>query len=197
MKKLLIPLVCLLILGAISVFPRSTDYELYDKIIRLHVLANSNSKEDQELKLKVRDGMLDTVASLTEGCTSKSEAEAVLKASTELLKENAEATLRENGSPYSVTVTVGQEKYPEREYEGLRLPSGEYCSLRVMIGEAEGRNWWCVLFPPLCVGAASGVKEELVSVGFTPDQIRVLTDTDSPKYRIRFKILDIIGSIFS
>ena len=197
MKKLLIPLICLLILGAISVFPRSTDYELYDKIIRLHVLANSNSKEDQELKLKVRDGMLDTVASLTEGCTSKSEAEAVLKASTELLKENAEATLRENGSSYSVTVTVGQEKYPEREYEGLRLPSGEYCSLRVMIGEAEGRNWWCVLFPPLCVGSASSVKEELVSVGFTPDQIRVLTDTDSPKYRIRFKILDIIGSIFS
>lgn len=197
MKKLLIPLICLLILGAISVFPRSTDYELYDKIIRLHVLANSNSKEDQELKLKVRDGMLDTVASLTESCTSKSEAEAVLKASTELLRENAEATLRENGSPYSVTVTVGQEKYPEREYEGLRLPSGEYCSLRVMIGEAEGKNWWCVLFPPLCVGAASGVKEELVSVGFTPDQIRVLTDTESPKYRIRFKILDIIGSIFS
>jgi stage II sporulation protein R len=66
-----------------------------------------------------------------------------------------------------------------------------------MIGEAKGKNWWCVLFPPLCVGAASGVKEELISVGFTPDQIRVLTDTESPKYRIRFKILDIIGSIFS
>ena len=197
MKKLLIPLICILILGAITVMPRSTDYELYDKIIRLHVLANSDSEHDQELKLKVRDGMLDTVATLLENCESKEEAEAVLRESIDVLRENAEQTLKENGSSYAVTVSVGQEKYPEREYEGLRLPSGEYCSLRVMIGEAEGKNWWCVLFPPLCVGAASGVKEELISVGFTPDQIRVLTDTESPKYRIRFKILDIIGSLFS
>jgi stage II sporulation protein R len=177
--------------------PRSSDYSLYDKIIRLHVLANSDSESDQALKLKVRDGMLDTVAQLLEECKSKDEAEAVLRESIGVLRENAEQTLRENGSSYTVTVSVGQEKYPEREYEGLRLPSGEYCSLRVMIGEAKGKNWWCVLFPPLCVGAASGVKEELISVGFTPDQIRVLTDTESPKYRIRFKILDIIGSIFS
>ena len=197
MKKLLVPLICILILGAISVMPRSSDYSLYDKIIRLHVLANSDSESDQALKLKVRDGMLDTVAQLLEECKSKDEAEAVLRESIGVLRENAEQTLKENGSSYTVTVSVGQEKYPEREYEGLRLPSGEYCSLRVMIGEAEGKNWWCVLFPPLCVGAASGVKEELISVGFTPDQIRVLTDTESPKYRIRFKILDIIGSIFS
>lgn len=197
MKKLIIPLICAIILGAIGFFPKSEDYDIYDKIIRLHVLANSNSDEDQALKLKVRDGMLETVAALLEACETKEEAEELLKDNTDMLRENAEQTLKENGSSYSVSVCVGQEKYPEREYEGLRLPSGEYCSLRVMIGEAEGKNWWCVLFPPLCVGAASGIKEELVSVGFTPDQIRVLTDTESPKYRIRFKILDIIGSIFS
>ena len=69
--------------------------------------------------------------------------------------------------------------------------------MRVMIGEAEGKNWWCVLFPPLCVGSATEVEEKLVSVGFTPDQVKVLTDTGSPKYRIRFKILDVLGSIFS
>ena len=197
MKKLLIPLVCLIVLGAINLFPKSSDYDLYDKIIRLHILANSNSEEDQALKLKVRDGMLDIVSSVLENCSTKEEAEEVLKENIPLLQEAAEQTLRDNGSSYPVSLSIDQETYPEREYEGLRLPSGEYCSLRIMIGEAEGKNWWCVLFPPLCVGSASGVKEELISVGFTPDQIGILTDTESPKYRIRFKILDIIGSIFS
>ena len=88
----------------------------------------------------------------------------------------------------------GVRMYPE--YEDVRRPAGEYCSLRVMIGEASGQNWWCVLFPPLCVGTASA-KDELVSAGFTPDQVRILTDSDSPKYVLRFKILEILESLFS
>ena len=196
MKKLLIPIAAIILI-AVCLFPTGEDMKIYDSLIRLHVIADSDSPRDQELKLKVRDALLSEVAALTENCGSRDEAEALLRDNAEYFEEISERTLRENGSDDSVTVSVGWEKYPERSYEGLRLPSGEYCSMRVMIGEAEGKNWWCVLFPPLCVGSATEVEEKLVSVGFTPDQVKVLTDTGSPKYRIRFKILDVLGSIFS
>lgn len=177
--------------------PVHGETEIYDKVIRLHVIANSDSARDQELKLKVRDALLSTVAELTENCHDKEEAEAVLSESTELLRSQAQKTLIENGSAESVSVEVGQETYPTREYEGVRLPAGEYCSLRVILGDAEGQNWWCVLFPPLCVGTAVKVEEEMISVGFTPDQVKVLTDTDSPKYVLRFKFLEVLGRLFS
>ena len=196
MKKLLIPLAAIII-ASICLIPTGKDMKIYDSLIRLHVIAESDSQRDQELQLKVRDALLTEVSALTEGCKSRDEAELVLKDNTEYFASISEDTLRQNGSDAPVTVTVGWEKYPERSYDGLRLPSGEYCSMRVMIGEAEGQNWWCVLFPPLCVGSATEVEEKLVSVGFSPDQVKVLTDTDSPKYRIRFKILDVLGSLFS
>lgn len=198
LKKLWIP-VLLTVLSSLflTILPIRGEAEVYEKVIRLHVLANSDSEEDQALKLKVRDALLTTVAELTAACESKNEAEAILKENTERLREQAEQTLLANGCTFPVRVEVGKEDYPTREYEGLRLPAGEYCSLRVMMGEAEGQNWWCVLFPPLCVGTATKVEEEMISVGFTPGQIKVLTDTDSPKYVLRFKFLEILGKLFS
>lgn len=197
-KKLWIPMGILLTLVLLlTALPVKTDAEIYDKVIRLHVLANSDSEEDQALKLKVRDSLLVVAATLTEGCERREEAEAILKENAEILRQDAEATLSGNGSELPVRVEIGRESYPTREYEGLRLPAGEYCSLRVMIGEAEGQNWWCVLFPPLCLGTSVKVEEEMVSVGFTPGQVKVLTDSDTPKYRLRFKILEILGSLFS
>ena len=197
-KKLSILMGILLTLVLLlTALPIKSDAEIYDKVIRLHVLANSDSEEDQALKLKVRDSLLVVAATLTEGCESREEAEAILKENAEILRQDAEATLSENGSELPVRVEIGRESYPTREYEGLRLPAGEYCSLRVMIGEAEGQNWWCVLFPPLCLGTSVKVEEEMVSVGFTPGQVKVLTDSDTPKYRLRFKILEILGSLFS
>lgn len=197
MKKLIIPLISVLLIAFLYVAPTKEDFSLYDKVIRLHVLANSDSEEDQALKLKVRDGILDTVASLTQDCSTKDEAEKMLSENSDAIQREAERVLLENGSSYDVNVVIGKEKYPEREYEGVRFPSGEYCSLRINIGEAEGKNWWCVLFPPLCIGSSVEIKDEMVSVGFTPEQVQTLTDSKTPKYRLRFKILDIIGSIFS
>ncbi len=196
--KLWLPLSLLLLLTAlIAVFPTKGEAEVYDKVIRLHVLANSDSEEDQALKLKVRDALLLKAASLTEGCTDRGEAEAALTEQTEVLRAEAERALRENGCDKAVSVVIGQEHYPTREYEGVRLPAGEYCSLRVMIGEAEGQNWWCVLFPPLCVGSASQTEEEMVSAGLTPGQVKILTDSESPRYVLKFKILEVLGSLFS
>jgi len=198
MKKLWLPISLLLLLSALlAVLPTREETEVYDKVIRLHVLANSDGEEDQALKLKVRDALLAKASALTETCADRREAEAAIAAQIEELRVEAEKTLRANGCDKTVSVVIGQEHYPTRVYEGVRLPAGEYCSLRVMIGEAEGRNWWCVLFPPLCVGSASEVKEEMVDAGLTPGQIKIMTDSDSPRYVLKFKILEILGSLFS
>ncbi len=187
----------LLLTAGLVLLPVRQDAEIYDKVIRLHVLAHSDSEEDQALKLTVRDALLTEVAALTESCEDREEAEAVLAQKTDALRQIAEEALREQGCDRPVSVVIGRETYPTRAYEGLRLPAGTYCSLQVKIGEAEGRNWWCVLFPPLCVGSASQTKEEMVSAGFTPGQVKVLTDAESPRYVLRFKLLEVLGSLFS
>ena len=197
MKKLLIPLIAALLLTAIAFFPTAADMEIYDKVIRLHVIANSNSEYDQAVKLKVRDKILTVVEALTEHCETKEEAERVLSENADAIKNAAAEALRENGCGLSVDIKIGQEKYPTREYGGFRLPSGKYCSLRVMLGEAEGKNCWCVLFPPLCTASATEPEEELLQVGFTPGQVEIITESSSPRYKIKFKILEIIGSLFS
>jgi stage II sporulation protein R len=197
MKKLLIPLTALILIAALAVFPTASDMQIYEKVIRLHVIANSDSAEDQALKLKVRDGILSTVEELTRGCKTKEEADRVLSGNSDAIKEAALRVLKENGSDLSVGVVIGQEKYPTREYGEIRLPSGKYCSVRVKIGEAGGKNWWCVLFPPLCLNSSTKQKEELLQVGFTPDQVGIITESSSPKYKVKFKILEIIGNLFS
>ena len=197
MKKLLIPVIAILLLAVLTLFPTASDMEIYEKVVRLHVLANSDSDEDQALKLKVRDGILSTVEELTRDCVSKSEAERALRDNSDLIKDEALRVLRENGSDYTVEIEIGQEKYPTRDYGSIKLPAGKYCSVRVMIGKASGKNWWCVLFPPLCTASATEQKEELLQVGFTPDQVGIITESSSPKYKIRFKLLEIIGSLFS
>ena len=113
----------------------------------------------------------------------------------EIVKQ-AEKTLRDNGSDYHVSALIGKENYPTREYGDIRLPAGNYSSLRVMIGKAEGKNWWCVLFPPLCTGTAKP-DDTLVAAGFTPGEVRILTDSESPEYTLKFRILEIFGSLFS
>ena len=197
-QTLWLPILTVLVLtGTVLLLSWQEDRAVYDKVIRLHILANSDSEQDQALKLTVRDALLEKAAAMTASCQSREEAEQVLASQTETLRRIAEETLAADGCAQPVTVTIGQEVYPTRLYEGLRLPAGEYCSLRVMIGEAAGQNWWCVLFPPLCVGSAARVEEEMVSAGFTPGQIHVLTDTDNPRYVLRFKILEILGALFS
>jgi stage II sporulation protein R len=109
--------------------------------------------------------------------------------------------VNEQGYDYPVSVLLGKEEYPTRSYENCCFPGGTYVSLRVCIGEAEGQNWWCVLFPPLCLSAASANDDQsnedaFISVGLTGEQYRVITETDNVKYRIRFKILESVQGLF-
>ena len=179
----------------IGLLPVSGEDKIYDEVVRLHVLANSDSEEDQALKLKVRDGVVEKVGELLEGVSDKEEALEVLsrEEAQREIEDVAARIIADEGYAYSVKVSLGEEEYPRKNYEALCFPSGTYTSLRVQIGEAEGQNWWCVLFPQLCLGVATKSNEEaFVEVGFTPEQYKIVTDTDDPEYEIKFKILEII-----
>ena len=188
-------LICAVVL---SVLPVHGEAEIYESVIRLHVLANSDSETDQRNKLAVRDAILPIAAENLTDCATRAEASARLERLLPALESAAEQTLHNLGAPAPVTVTLGQERYPTRAYEGFCFPSGEYLSLRVMIGEAAGQNWWCVLFPSLCLSAADGgsretMEEAFVAVGLTPEQYRVITESDEDTtYRLRFKFLELI-----
>ncbi len=169
--------------------PVRDEGEIYENTLRLHVLANSDSTEDQTLKLLVRDALVEETARLSVGCSNLSDAKKVYAENLDDLQTVAESVIRNEGKTDKVKVELSEEYYPERQYGNIRLPSGRYNSLKVSIGESDGQNWWCVLFPPLCVEAAEA-EEELVATGFTPNQIKVLTDSETPKYVIRFRILE-------
>ena len=195
-KKILtlsiIAALCLLVVGLL---PVHGEEEIYDKVVRLHVLANSDSEEDQTVKLAVRDAILEVTVPLLQNCKTKEEAVALLEENRTLLTETAQTVLREEGFDDFVSIEMGLEDYPTRTYDSLCFPAGEYISMRVSLGEGEGQNWWCCLFPPLCLDAATVGKEvaedACISVGFTPTQYKIITESDKPVYRARFKILEL------
>ena len=186
---------------ALSVLPIHGEEAIYENVIRLHVLANSNEAEDQGLKLRVRDAVLDRLSPSLGSCRTREEAAAVILSMEEEIGQVATETLRAAGCDDGVTVTLAEEGYPEKRYESLCFPAGTYLSLRVCIGEAEGENWWCVLFPAICTSVATVSKKEaedaFVAVGFTPEQYRIITETDQVTYRVKFKFLEFFESVFA
>ena len=189
-KSVLILLSALLLLIALlSILPIHSESLIYDEVLRLHVIANSDSDADQELKLLVRDAILGETRKILKNAKSREEAEKIISENSALLENIALETVRKNQFDYPVTLELGREKYPTKNYESCAFPSGEYLSLRIKIGEASGENWWCVLFPPLCLSAATD-KDAFTSVGITDSQYQIITETDNPKYKIRFKLLE-------
>ncbi len=208
MKKMLIFASLVLVLVSVSAFiPSCAEMAIYDDVIRLHVLANSDSEYDQSLKLYVRDAVLLYVDALINGVSDKEEAERILEASTESIREAAKLAVSEYGGEYDVNVTLSVEEYPRRVYGSVTLPAGSYTSLRVMIGAAEGENWWCVLFPQLCTSLAVDIGEvsddsesenDYVAAGFTPPEYRIITKSDeSVTYSVKFRLIEIIEDIIT
>ena len=199
-KRFCVAIVILLVvMMAVSFLPVHGEQEVYDTVVRLHVLANSDGEEDQALKLTVRDAVLEAAAPYLEGCTTQEEAIRSLTLHLSDLEAVAAETITTEGYDYPVTVLLGEEDYPTRTYESCAFPAGSYVSLRVCIGEAEGQNWWCCLFPPLCLTAASAKSDNedaFVQVGLTKDQYGIITETGKTKYRVRFKILEVIEDWF-
>lgn len=200
MKKIIL-LICVAVLcvAVSGVLPIHGEEKIYESVVRLHVIANSDTEEDQALKLKVRDAVLSYTSPLVIDCVSREEAESILLSNLDGIKETAREAICENGYSYPVDVTLDVEEYPTRNYESMSFPSGKYVSLRVLIGESEGKNWWCVLFPPLCLSAATEKEkneEAFIAAGLTSDQYRIITETDEPRYKLRFKILEAIEEAF-
>lgn len=166
---------------------------VYDGVIRLHVLAHSDDEEEQKLKLSVRDAILSAFGETINEGTSKEEAEEKLTSLLPEMEALAEKTVKESGYSHDVAVSLCREYYPTREYEGMRLPAGEYLSLRVVIGEGAGQNWWCMVYPPLCTSSAEA-GEALSEAGFTPSQVRLLTEDEDKEYVVRFKIVESVSS---
>ena len=185
----------LLLLTAVGVFLLSgalslqTQSALADKVVRLHVLANSDSEADQFLKLTVRDAVLAETEVLLEGVENRDTAAQVLRAQLPQLRRTAERTMAEQGSHYPVEVRLETAEFPTKTYDGFALPAGEYLALRVLIGEAAGQNWWCVVFPPLCSAAASEVGETAVAAGMSGEQVRLITEEEG--YVLKFKCVEL------
>ncbi len=161
--------------------------QLAGQVVRLHVLANSDSDEDQALKLEVRDAVLAETEPLLSGAADRGAAEQVIADHLSDINAAGQAVVDEAGYPYTVHTELTTCYFPTREYTDFSLPAGEYRALRVEIGKAEGHNWWCVVYPPLCT---VGVEEtEPASLGLNEDEIGLITQ-DSTEYVIRFQCVE-------
>ena len=168
--------------------------QLSDSVLRLHVIANSDSQADQAVKLKVRDAVLEVVNAHLDPAMTKQQAREVLEGKLEELEEVANQVLRREGMTDEATVTLGREEYPTREYDTFSLPSGVYDSLIVSIGQAQGHNWWCVVFPSLCLPAAgANAADVAVGAGFSDSLSGAITGREG--YQVRFFLLDWLGKI--
>lgn len=163
---------------------------LYDSVIRIHVLANSDEKEDQETKLAVRDSiLLYAKENLPQG-KNREEAKEIILENISEIERVAEETLRKEGREEKVSVELSEEYYGTRHYDSFSLPAGSYLSLKVKIGSAQGQNWWCVLFPPICLSSATSTESALMGAGMSRENVNTVTGKDGG-YQIRFKILEV------
>lgn len=175
----------------------STD--IADSVFRLHVIANSDSDVDQNLKYTVRDNLLEYMNELCVNCSTKEEAISIAQQNIESFKQIALDTIKNEGFDYSVNVCIGNFEFPTKHYGDISLPSGYYDALRVEIGEAKGQNWWCVMFPPLCfTDVSSGIvpeesKEDLEET-LTDEEFLIVSDNNSFDIKVKFKILEILNN---
>ncbi len=173
----ILPYFCFVLLSftlLFSSFSNLSENAVFGKVIRLHVIAASDSREDQAVKLDVRDGILDMTKSLFSECKSVDEAKDIAEQNISALTSCANRVLEKTGSRDSARLIIGKEHYPKKTYGSLTFPEGEYLSVRVIIGEGKGKNWWCVLFPPLCTAGIEESPEILEGYGIDKKQIEAL-----------------------
>lgn len=181
----------------LSVETKFQQQALAEKTVRLHVVANSDSGEDQAQKLRVRDAVLKQVSGLTAGCRDAKAARQAIGENLDKIQKAAQEQLLKENSPYSVEVSLGKEKFPTRYYDTFTLPAGTYPALRVKIGEAQGHNWWCVVFPSLCTAATADMVEEYAQVGGFDSQEAELITGGEEKYELRFKSFEWLQGFLS
>lgn len=191
-RKVLILAVVLMMLCTITGFAGQCE-TISDRVLRLHVLANSDSQEDQALKLKVRDKVLECSAYMLDDAQDLNQAEALTEQNLQDIQKAAQEEVYRQGYDYPVKVELTSMHFNTRVYETVTLPAGEYDALRVSIGEAQGHNWWCVMFPPMCLPAAEESKE-LQDV-LDPAQMEIVEG--GSQYEVKFKTIEVLEDIKS
>ena len=172
---------------------------LSDTFFRLHILANSNLREDQELKLKVRDAIIEYMNTIIINPNDKDEIIQICKDHKQDFEEIAKKIISDNGYSYEVNISIGTFLFPTKNYGNISLPSGEYDALRIEIGDATGQNWWCSLFPPLCfVDISAGVidseGEKYLKENLSDEDFSIITG-DSKNIKLKFKIIEFLNQI--
>lgn len=191
-SALLIIYVCI---SAVS-YTHAVTTDIADSVFRLHVIANSDSDEDQNLKYIVRDKVIEYMSSISQNASSKEEVIKIAKANLDKIQAIASQTIRDNGYTYSVNVEVGNFSFPSKIYGDITLPPGYYDALRIKIGKAEGQNWWCVMFPPLCfVDVTSGVvpdeSKEIMKENLSKEEFDLISK-NSNEVKVKFKIVEVL-----
>ncbi len=191
-SALLILYVCI---SAVS-YTHAVTTDIADSVFRLHVIANSDSAENQNLKYIVRDKVIEYMSSISQNASSKEDVIEIAKANLDKIQAIASQTIRENGYTYSVNVEVGNFSFPSKRYGDITLPPGYYDALRIKIGEAEGQNWWCVMFPPLCfVDVTSGVvpdeSKEIMKENLSKEEFDLISK-NSNEVKVKFKIVEVL-----
>ncbi|ERI94837.1 stage II sporulation protein R [Clostridiales bacterium oral taxon 876 str. F0540] len=213
MKKMVCIIICLtiLFLGILNNFSVkgstvSIQGELEQKLIRFHVIANSDSVEDQALKLKVRDKVLEYISPKLKKSKSIEESREIIKSNDAAIKKIAQDVIKKNGYSYTVQTKLSKENFPVKTYGNITLPSGEYEAYRILIGNASGQNWWCVMFPPLCFiditkGEVSYKEtEKAMKTVLTEKEYEAIDNTQSPndnnnKIIVKFKIVELFNKL--
>ncbi len=176
-------------------YAQNISTDISNSVFRLHVIANSDSEEDQNLKYKVRDNLLKHMKELCCDCKNKDEAIKIVKEHLEEFKQIALQTINDNGYSYNININIGNFEFPTKEYGDISLPAGFYDALKVEIGEAKGQNWWCVMFPPLCfIDVTSGVvpeesKKQLEN-DLSEEEFALVSEDSDIKIQFKFKILE-------
>lgn len=176
-------------------YVQAVSSDISNSVFRLHVIANSNSNEDQSLKYKVRDELLNYMNNICANCSSKEEAINLATIHQEDFKQIALETIKTEGYNYEVNIKIGNFEFPTKHYGDISLPAGYYDALRVEIGEASGKNWWCVMFPSLCfIDISSGIvpddsKEDLQNV-LSDEEYSIISNNSNYGIKFKFKLLE-------
>lgn len=176
-------------------YAQNISNDIADSVFRLHVIANSDSKEDQDLKYIVRDNLLSYMNKICSNCKTKQEAIDIVTENKDKFEEIAKSTIKERGFSYDVRINIGNFEFPTKNYGDISLPAGLYDALRVEIGEAKGQNWWCVMFPPLCfVDVTSGVvpeeSKEVMEENLSEEEFALVSDSSNDELQFKFKLIE-------
>ncbi|MDR1392012.1 MAG: stage II sporulation protein R [Clostridiales bacterium] len=194
--------ILILITTAFITYAKNVEKNLSEKFLRLHIIANSNSKEDQELKIKIRDKILDETKKWFITCKNANDSLEIINKNIDKISEITKEEIKKEGYCYDIQAVIGNFLFPTKSYKNIILPAGKYKALKIKIGDAKGENWWCVLFPPLCFINGFDTKlpleeENQLKTNISENQYELITENEEiSTIKIKFKIIELLAPLF-